>query len=318
MDARNRIGQRHACMKIDCAQVQSARSKHCKERACARIVAAALALAVDAGAAPDRKEFRWRAPIFDEVQTGTLYRAIIPFHVLDGSKAYPADVRLLDAAGHECPFFIRTDLTPDVLLGLPAIEQVAPTNELPTEGAQTIYLDVGFNSVSLRRAVLQTAETNFARTVKVYGRKSETDQWRWIAEGALHRLPDRERDWIELNENAYRYLKLEILRFEEPPISITHIAVLAEPHYLFFQAHCEGNVWLYFGSREPRLPLHELRHRLSSRELATARHAAIGPREENPYMMHAELYRYAKLLLLSILIISAALAAGIILKRMRR
>lgn len=279
------------------------------------IIAAALALRVEA--VVDRKDFRWRAPILEPVQSGTLYRALIPFPVLDGSKAYPADVRLLDPAGHECPFFIQSGVNPDLLLALPAVPLPPPPDEPPSDGVGRVYLDAGFKGVPLRRAVIQAAESNFARTVKVYGRHSETNKWRWMAEGALHRLPDREREWIDLNDGAYRFLKIELLHFDEPAITITNITVLAEPHYLVFLAHCDGPASLYFGSSAPNLPIHELRHRLSPRELAAARHAAIGPREENPYMLHAELHSYARLLLISTLVICALLAVAVFLKRLR-
>lgn len=148
---------------------------------CVLLVLAVL-LTPSARAAVDRKEFRWRAPILEPVQSGTLYRAIIPFHVLDGSKAYPADVRLLDPAGHECPFFIQSGANPDLLLALPAVPLPTPPDEPLSDGVGRVYIDAGFKGVPLRRAVLQVAESNFARTVKVYGRQSETNKWRWMAE----------------------------------------------------------------------------------------------------------------------------------------
>lgn len=278
-------------------------------------VAAALALRVEASV--ERSDFRWRAPILEPVQSGTLYRALIPFHVFDGSKAYPADFRLLDPEGHEIPFYIQSGVSPDRLLALPAVAAPTPADERPADGVGRLYLDAGFKGVPLRRVVLQAAETNFARTVKIYGRNAETNVWRWMTEGALHRLPDRERNGVDLNDHTFRFLKIEILNFDEPPITITNFTILAEPQFLVFQAHCDGPASVYFGSSSFALPLHELRHQLPARALSAARHAAIGPREENPHLLRAELRSYARLLLISTFVICVPLAAAVFLKRLR-
>ncbi len=276
-----------------------------------------MAFALSSAGAPDRNAFRWRAPILEPLQSGTLYRAIIPFHVMDGCKAYPADLRLLDSAGHECPFFIQTDLTPDTLLALPAALVDPPSDEPAGDGVSRFYLDMGFRSVPLSRLIAQAAETNFARSIKVFGRVDATNAWRWMAEGGIYRLQEREREWVDLNNQAFRYLKIEVLNYDEPVVTFTNIGVWADPQYLVFQADCDGAAWLYFGSDALHLPLGELRHRVSARAVAVARHAAIGPRELNPFMLRADLWGYARLLLITSLSICGVLALGILLRRIK-
>jgi hypothetical protein len=273
--------------------------------------------AITARAALEPRHFRWRMPLAEPAQSGALHRAELPMSVLDGCKAFPADLLFLDDAGRRWPFFILPYQQDAPLAPLPFARVDPPANEPARDGIESIYLDTRLKSVPLRRLVAQAADTHFARTVKVFGRNSETNDWRWASEGGLHRLGESERDWIDLHNRAFRFLRVDLHHFEQPPLTITNLALWVEPMHVVFEAGADGRAWLYFGSTAHGLPLFDLRHRTSARMLDAARSAAFGHREPNPHFYTAELWDYGQLLLAASASIVAVLALGILLKRLR-
>jgi hypothetical protein len=268
--------------------------------------------------ARDPHHFRWRLRLLDSVQSGVLYRAELPMAVLDGCKAFPADLLFIDDAGRRWPFFIQPYQPGDPLASLPFARVEPPEGEPPREGGvESIYIDARFKSVPLRRLVAQAAEAKFDSQIKVFGRDSHTNAWIWVSEGVIHRHPGSERDWLDLHNRAFRFLRVDISNLERGPLTITNLALLVEPMHMVFEAASDGRAWLYFGTSVHGLPLFDLRHRTSGREIAAASTAAFGHREPNPLYYSAELWDYGQLLLATFASIIAVLALGFILKQLR-
>ncbi|HMP76816.1 MAG TPA: hypothetical protein PKE12_11040 [Kiritimatiellia bacterium] len=268
-------------------------------------------------AAIERDEFRWRARLPDSLASGTLVRVQIPAHVHDGSQSFPADLRLIDDAGRDWPFFIRTPTTTDTLERLPLAALPAPGDEPPRDDAQTLYFDSGLRNTPLRRLALAADEGEFSRAVKVYGRHTATNRWRWMADGGLHRAEGRERDWIDLHNTTFRFLKVEIFHGGEPPLSITNAVAIMEPQELVVQPASSDPAWLYFGAKEHALPRFDLQYRTPRSALNEAETVALGARERNPYRLGREVWRYGRLLLAATLALAGTLALGWLLKRLR-
>lgn len=275
-----------------------------------------LAGATAAGAIP-LEAFRWRLPLSGSLESGKLYQINIPAAVFDGSHAFPADVRLVDDADADWPFFIHLPDPPAREIAVP-LKRLAPSADTEgPAGVQTLFFDAAFRRNPLRRLVLQSPAPQFARVVKVYGRDSATNQWRWMADGAIHRVEGQERDSIDLHNVGFRFLKVEILHADEPEIEITNAIAFSEPSVLIVRPARTGKAWLYFGSELFVLPRFELRHTTTRAQIAEASAADFAERERNPYHLRRELWRYGRLLLLATLCIAGVFAVGIVLKRLR-
>lgn len=268
-------------------------------------------------AAIEREEFRWRVPLRGTLTSGVLYRVAIPGSVFDGSRSFPADLRLIDETGADWPFFIYSPDPPDPLAPIPLTPMAPPADHEERPGMQHRFFDTGHRYAPLRRIELQVTDENFARPVKVYGRNHTTNQWRWMADGGIHRLADRERDHITLPNIGFRYLKIEVLNYEEPPLTITNAIARAEPQYVVTLPPRTAEAWLYFGAEGYALPRFELQHRISRRELAGATTAEFLERERNPYWMGHELWKYGRLLLIVSIGIAGVLGLGVLLKKWR-
>ncbi len=279
------------------------------------LISAGLATVAHAQIA--REAFRWRAPLQPPLATGTLYRAQLDPAIFDGCRSFPTDMRLLDEDGKDWLFFPYTPegAEPTVPVALKTLDP--PADHELRGGIQTLFFDTGFRSQPLRRLTFAIETPQFTRPIKIFGRDSATNQWRWIADGALHRMDGQERNFVNLPNAGFRFLKVEVFNYEEPEIAVAHAEALAEPHYIIFLPAGEKRAWLYFGADLFTLPRFELRHSTSREQIANVIPASFDKRERNPYHINQEIWRYAKLLLIASLLIAAVLALGVISKRLR-
>lgn len=206
-----------------------------------------------------REDFRWRIPIQGPLASGTLYKILLPPSLFDGSHAFPSDLRVQDEDGHDWPFFIEQPLEPGPLIHVPLVPIAAPADYAPQQDIQSIFYDAQFGRNPLRYLVPQVEDKQFTRPVKVFGRHTTQDRWRWMADGAIHRIEGLERNQIDLHNNGFRYLRLDLYNYEEPALTITNAYALAEPQYLFTLADGSNRAWLYFGSDTYLLPRFDLR-----------------------------------------------------------
>lgn len=262
-------------------------------------------------------EFRWRIPIKETTGTGSLYRIPIPNAIYDGSLSFPADIRLVGENGVDWPFFIQTPGPGTPARILPLKPAPPPDEGSVSEGIQRVYFDVGHRFLPLRTLSLESSDDSFARAVKVFGRNHPTNQWRWMADGGIHRLPGRERLQIDLNHSRYRYLKVEVFNYEEPRLAIDGAQVGVESQFLITQPAGPGRAHLYFGSSLYLLPRFELQHRAGKAAIESAQPAEFGSRQRNPHRLLHEVWAYGRLLG-SILLGAAALFVALVLLKRRR
>lgn len=263
------------------------------------------------------EDFRWRTPIEGSLESGKLYRLAIPAAVFDGSRAFPADMRLVDETESDWPFFLHHPDPPAPEVAFPLKRLEAPAGTESLSGVQALYFDTAFRRNPLHRLVLQAAEPQFSRVVKVYGRDSATNQWRWMADGTIHRGDGQDRDSVELHNVGFRFLKVDILHADEPELAITNAIALSEPTLLVTRPTRTGTAWLYYGSDMFVLPRFELRHATTRAQLAEAGAADFGARGQNPLHIRHEILRYGRLLLFATLCVVGVLAAAMIVKRLR-
>lgn len=281
------------------------------------LCALALATPTRTNADIPREEFRWRVPLRGSLTSGVLYRVLIPGSVFDGSRAVPSDLRLLDDTGTDWSFFVYKPDPPEPQQRIALARMELPGEQENHSGIQTIFFDAGYRHNPLKRLELQVANSQFARPVKVFGRNFSTNQWRWMADGGVHRIDGQERNLVDLPNAGYRFLKVEVLNYEEPELLITNAYAIADPQFLVILPSRSGKAWLYFGADIYVLPRFELQHHTTRQQIEAAPLAEFAPRERNPYRIGHEIWRYSRLLLAASLCIAGVFALGLMLKRLR-
>lgn len=264
-----------------------------------------------------REDFRWRVPLQENLTSGTLYKVLIPGPLFAGSHSFPSDLRFLDENGEDWPFFIQQPIQPEPLTAFPLIRVGEPSDYEARQGIQTIFLDAQYERHPLRYLALEIQNEQFTRPVKVFGRNTPVGQWRWMADGAIHRIEGLERNRIDLHNNGFRYLRLDVYNYEEPELVITNAFALAEPQFLITRAKSDGRAWIYFGSDTFLLPRFDLQHSLSRSELTNATLISTAARERNPDRLVQEFWLYARLLLYVVLDFAAIFVALTLIKKFR-
>ncbi len=282
------------------------------------ILTAGLWTASAFGAGPvDLREFRWRIPLKDSLETGALYRIPIPNAVHDGCFSFPADLRLVGENGADWPFFIQSPGPGAPLRDLRLTPLAAGGEAAPADGVQRVFFDAGHRFLPMRTLSLETDDGSFARAVKVFGRNHPTNQWRWMADGGIHRLPGQERLRIDLKNTRYRYLKIEVFNYDEPALAISGATAGVEAQFIVAQPAAAGRAHLYFGTPLHLLPRFELQHRTGPAALDAARAAEFGSRRRNVHRLLHEIWTYGRLLGAIFLGAAALFIAPALLKRRR-
>lgn len=273
------------------------------------IIAAASAAADDS-----IRDYRWRHAIQGEAVSGRLYRVRVTDALYDASAAFPADVRVVDQDGRVWPFFVWN---PTGRLDLASLKLMAPPPEDVREGIQTILLDVGARHVPTAKLVFDVAATNFARPVKIYGRNSPTNQWRWVADGGVHRMEGDVRDTVDLRGCEYRWLKVDLYRYEGPELDIRGVSGARAPTYLVVEAASDRTRFAYSDSARVVFPRFDLARRARGTDVESLAELALGPRRMNPERLAISLGRYSRWLAIAAGVLVAVLMTVLLARRGR-
>ena len=275
-----------------------------------------LLIAAVAARADVLEPFRWRAPLLAAWTNGGVYVADIPPLVFAGSEGFPGDLRIYDENGREWPFYVVTrepSAGEEKRLDL-ALEPVDPAEQKP--GIQSLSGDVGYRRLPLRQLRLAFPALDRECLIKVYGRYSLTNQWRWMAD---HRaMAGLEHTVIGLRQNDFRYLKVDLYRYEHPPMEILSAEVFPEPAQLVVEADYGQQPFLYFGAVQHPLPHYELARRRGPGVPASASPMKFGKPAGNPARMTAMVWRYVRTLGLFVAAALAGLGLLIAIRVWRR
>jgi hypothetical protein len=138
----------------------------------------------------------------------------------------------------------HVEVLPDAEAEVQADQLALAPMEVPREdlkvGVQTLQYDLGYRNLPVIRLRLDTADRDFARPLKVFGRNTATNSWRWVADGGIHRMGDQVRSAVDLGNATYRYLKIELYHYEQPPLTVTGVVAELEPVFLVVEAASEA------------------------------------------------------------------------------
>ena len=156
-------------------------------------------------AEPDlRTKFAWRQAIAGGEEPGVLYRIRTPREVFDGCRNFPSDLRIMDGALREWPFYVFTP------------EEKTTTETVPTKMVnasvvekkdryvrQDVVIPADAESGKRRehnQVIVRTPGSDFVRRVEVYGSENQND-WGLLGVGYL---VDRSRD-VQVCNKTVRY-----------------------------------------------------------------------------------------------------------------
>ena len=178
-----------------------------------------------------------------------------------------------------------------------ALEWSQPAAE-QKPGVQVIVADLGVRHRPVQRLRFESAGRDFARPVKVQGRNADTNEWRWVTDGGIHRMGGQTRDTLDLRGAAYRYWRIEIFRYEDAPLDLRRIVAQAVPQYLVVEAagQAADRPALYNGTERILVPRFDLQQRTTKATTAAAPVRELGRRQANPDRVASGLSRYGRAL----------------------
>lgn len=161
-------------------------------------------------------------------------------------------------------------------------------------GVQTIEYDLGHRNLPVVRLRIEAADSDFARPLKVFGRNSETNAWRWVADGGIHRMGDQVRTAVDVGHATYRFLKVELYHYEQAPLAVTNILAEVEPVFLVLEAASARRAHVYFGCSTFSLPRYDLQRRVTDEEILAAPMLELERRQRNPSRLAHNLGAYGR------------------------
>ena len=149
------------------------------------------------------------------------------------------------------------------------------------EGCQVLVFDIGARNRPVEKLAVRAREREYARCIRVFGRNEDTNTWRWVADGEIHRIGKDIQDEVVLRGSAYRFLKIELFHYDDAPLGKVEVAARAVPRYLVFEAQGGMEPQLYYGSAAALSPRFDLARRKGDEEAAKAPLVRAGARVSN-------------------------------------
>lgn len=172
-----------------------------------------------------------------------------------------------------------------------------PDEEAAREGVLSLYFDAGARHRPLLHLDLDIGSRDFAFPVRIFGRQEMTNDWRWVADGSIHDMPDWRQTRIGLAKMDTRYLRVDVMHGAGPAPKIRGATAAAVPHFLVFTPLSEGRAHAYFGSERYQLPGADFSRRVSLAAIDEAPEVEMGRRQTNPARIAGSLDDYGRTLL---------------------
>lgn len=188
------------------------------------------------------------------------------------------------------------------------------------ENCQVLLFDTRAMNQPIDRLVIEAAQKDYARSLKLFARNTATNAWRWLSDSEIHRIEGQTQDTIELAHCTYRFLKIEAYHHDDQPLKITRFVAAASPRYLVFEPppNAGPRPAVYYGSVFSDVPQYDLKRRQGIDRAAQARIVKLEPRENNPLLKRSPWQRYGKGLAAVAVGIVSVLVLWIIVNMMKR
>ncbi len=200
----------------------------------------------------------------------------------------------------------------------PVAAERCPVSDKETdERTQTFILDTGFQNRPVEFITFDVADLSFVRCVSVDGRNVGNEPWQSAGGGEIHRIGKDVETTIRVR-TAYRWLKVNIRKDDNPPLDVREIRLEAVPRYLVFEAASELPARLCFRGWDIPAPHYDLHRRISEAEAMTLPFFATGSAVPNTGVRICSFRKYSKALGGVAVGAVSLLTAWVIISMMRR
>ncbi len=145
---------------------------------------------------------------------------------------------------------------------------------------QSMFFDIGFHNRPLSRISIAADTPAFVRVVRVYGRNAQTEDWVGMGSGTIERVGDAIRDTIDINARKIRYLRVDILNHDDPPLKNPAVTAFAVSRFIVFEPLLSDPVTVYYGDEYVNPPRYDLRRRTQD-QVNKATPVSLGERKKN-------------------------------------
>ena len=198
---------------------------------------------------------------------------------------------------------------------VPLTESYVEQKELK-EGCQVVVYDTGAEHRPVERVILRAGDREYVRSLRVFGRNEETNTWRWVADGEIHKLGASVQDTVNLNGFGFRFLKVELFNYDDAPFRRLDVKAQAVARYLVVES-LGGPAALYYGAPDVDLPRYDLNRRRGD-EAAAAPLLGLQDRADNQLRKKSGFGRYGPWLAAAAVGLVSLLVLWIIVSMMKR
>jgi len=149
------------------------------------------------------------------------------------------------------------------------------------EDAEVLVVDLGYRNRPFDRVRIPCERADYIRTVSVHGRNDEKETWRYLGCGDIQALDGNVRDSVDVS-GKHRYVKCSVLHYDDQPLGVSAIEVLAVPDVLLIEAGEGADPCLYVGNEFAKAPRYDLARRRGNMDVATLPLLSLGEITENP------------------------------------
>ncbi|MEN6350297.1 MAG: hypothetical protein ABFD08_12985 [Syntrophomonas sp.] len=168
---------------------------------------------------------------------------------------------------------------------LTTISPVVASTTSSADGKTQISLDLGVKGCYVHFITLEAADRNYQRPVQAFTGKA-VDNWVPLGPGGtIHRFTwsgyEAREESIQIDQKANRYIKLEIIDGNSPPLDIDQIRINGAFPYLLADLK-PGTYQLYYGNSRAETPQYDLARFSNLVDTSTLPIIKPGLREINP------------------------------------
>lgn len=208
------------------------------------------------------------------IATGYLIRTDTPARIRETTLRYPPNtlphlrIRIYPNTRNASETFTITAARPEHLppasqpeLTEHPLTRLPAPNTAPEPGIQQLHLDLGLPRQPFQSIELTATGRDHLRRVNVYTRNEPGDPWQPCGGGDIYRIGSLTQTRLPVRGQG-RYLRLDILNRDDPPLDIDTLRVLHRTETLITQVPANpGTPALYFGSETAAAPRYDLQSR---------------------------------------------------------
>jgi len=186
-----------------------------------------------------------------------------------------------------------------------------------TPNAQTVIADLEFNHLPLTSVRFRAGAGDYFRRVVVSLRDDAKEPWRLAGAGDVYRIGNSVKDEVSMTSRG-RFVKCDVYHFDDAPLSIESLDVVAERTTLIVEALTDANAALYYGGEFVDAPRFDLKQRVAQQPDKPFFPASFGAAVVNPRFEKTGYGSWGRPLALAAVAVSSLLVLWVIVRMFKR